>query len=149
MTQRRMRMLALLAVLAFTAGCGISGTAAAPKSVTAADAATRTIRVQFQAPWFKESQLCTFDAAQSVENGPFDDGQGMTLEDESGTLLARAKIRHVGKVDQETCAVEVVFTDVATDSANYVVVSTIGSEWRLLASEVDADPVIIDFLNAR
>ena len=142
---------AFVGVAAVLTGCGSStvGTPVAAQSVATAADASRDVRIQFQGPWFKESQLCIFDGAQSVEDGPFTDGQSMTLEDETGALLARGTVTRVGKVNEDTCAMDAVFNDVPEGSANYVVVSTIGDKWRLLASEMNAEPVVIDFLADR
>lgn len=140
---------ASLGAAAALTGCGsTSGIPVAVSAVTTA-ADTRDVRIQFQGPWFKSDQLCIFDAAQSIEDGPFTDGQNMTLEDEKGTLLARGIVTNAGKVDEDTCAMDALFNDVPWGSANYVVVSSIGDEWRLLESEMNTDPVVIDFMAPR
>jgi hypothetical protein len=139
---RSVAAVAIVCLAATLVGCG--STTGAGTSVTPATN-TRDIRIQFQAPWFPENQLCTFDAAQQIEDGPFNNGQDMTLENEAGTLLARGSIKSAGKVDQDTCAMDAIFKDVPKGSANYVVVSTIGTKWRFLESEVNANPVVVDF----
>lgn len=147
--------LAAAAMALEISGCSAGESSDRAQLSSNADAPVRAdaigINFEFQAPNFGSngiSDACLFNAAQQVDGGPFNEGQEMSLENESGTLLARGHLGPIIKYsDQDLCAMDVAFDNVLSMESNYVVVSSIGTKWRFLRAEVQTSPVTIDFLN--